>query len=877
MKTISMYVWAVLFAWLGWSSSAQAQTLREKQAILKQTNTQQLQKISQTSVARQLALKQQAYAIAKKKGLPVRYTLSDGRIVDLQSVTTTGDLIYYIEYSNVAAAQTTRTNHLWTGGSMGLDLNGQGMIVGEWDGGAVRVTHQEFATGRVIQRDSAVALSTHATHVAGTLVASGVLANTKGMAHQATLWAHFWDNDEAEMASAAAQGLLISNHSYGYRPDLLPIWMFGFYDSQAAEWDEIVYNAPYYLPVKSAGNDRDTRNLGAGGYDLPTGAGNSKNILCVGSVSAVSNYTGPASVLMSPTSSWGPTDDGRIKPDVVGNGVSVFSSSASSNTAYTTLSGTSMASPNVAGTLLLLQQHYKNLNSGTFMRAATLKGLVIHTTDEAGTTPGPDYRFGWGLVNAQKAADAISGRGTSSVISEQILTNGTTYTQDVVATGEKPLEVTICWTDPKGIPATGGITDPTDLMLINDLDVRVTSGGVTFRPWILDPARRTSGATTGDNFRDNVEKIYIGTLPAGTYTITVSHKGTLANNGQQPFSLIVTGVSTTLNPPLTCIAPGGLTTSGITLTKATLNWGPVPFATSYDVRIRTTNSPTWTEYIGLTATMISLTGLQANGSYEWQIRSNCAFGSSEYSSSILFKAITPSITYCASKGTNPTEEWIQRVQVGTINHTSGSASYSDFTNMSTKLTRGDSVTITIIPAWSGTVYDEGYAVWIDYNKDGDFADAGEQVFIREATIDTSITGSFVVPVSAKIGSTRMRVSLKYDASPLSSCETFNFGEVEDYAILIGGSSFFSDDPAEALEANIQPLHLSPVPASDKLRIEWASAADTPVDLQIIDMSGRLIQKARMTSGLHELDVQHLKPGLYLLRAGKQTQRFVISR
>src|SRR5690606_3289267 len=104
-------------------------------------------------------------------------------------------------------------------------------------------------------------------------------------------------------------------------------------------------------------------------------------------------------------------------------GVNTFSSVASSNFAYGTMSGTSMASPSVAGGAILLQQHYNDLNQ-EFMLASTLKGLIIHTADEAGTAPGPDYRFGWGLMNTERAAEVISANGSTSHILELTMVEG---------------------------------------------------------------------------------------------------------------------------------------------------------------------------------------------------------------------------------------------------------------------------------------------------------------------------------------------------------------------------------------------------------------------------------------------------------------------
>ncbi len=139
--------------------------------------------------------------------------------------------------------------------------------------------------------------------------------------------------------------------------------------------------------------------------------------------------------------------------------------------------------------------------------------------------------------------------------------------------------------------------------------------------------------------------------------------------------------------------------------------------------------------------------------------------------------------YCESKGTTTTDEHISRVQLGSINKSSGASSYSDFTATSTSLSTNSSYTITITPTWTSTVYSEGYSVWIDYNNDGDFADANEQVWSKAASQDTSVSGTFTVPASATSGATRLRVSMKYNGIP-TPCETFSYGEVEDYTVNI---------------------------------------------------------------------------------------------
>ena len=242
----------------------------------------------------------------------------------------------------------------------------------------------------------------------------------------------------------------------------------------------------------------------------------------------------------------GPVDDGRIKPDLVGKGVAVTSSVATGDAGYGTWQGTSMSSPNVAGTLALMQQHYQNTHMNAPMLSATLKGLSIHTANEAGTSIGPDYSFGWGLLNAEAAAELITVDSYGkNVINEQVLNGGATYTRNIYSDGINPLKVTICWTDPAGTPVNPP-TDPELLnnrtpMLVNDLDLKITDGGTTYYPWKLDPDNPSNSATNNSkNNVDNVEQVFIQSPITGTYTIQVNHDGTLTN-GSQAFSIIVSG------------------------------------------------------------------------------------------------------------------------------------------------------------------------------------------------------------------------------------------------------------------------------------------------------------------------------------------------
>ena len=177
------------------------------------------------------------------------------------------------------------------------------------------------------------------------------------------------------------------------------------------------------------------------------------------------------------------------------------------------------------------------------------------------------------------------------------------------------------------------------------------------------------------------------------------------------------------------------------------------------------------------------------------------------------------VTYCASKGNSVADEYIGRVQLGTINNTStGNNGYTDHTSKSTTLAKSASATITITPTWTGTKYNEGYAVFIDYNQDGDFTDSGETVWTKTASQTTPVSGSFTVPSSATSGETRMRVSMKYNGVP-TSCETFSYGEVEDYTVVIGTAT--ADTQAPSRPATASASNVTQTSAT----ISWAASTD----------------------------------------------------
>jgi subtilisin family serine protease len=513
---------------------------------------------------------------ADQLGVPVRIDEIGGKVSILHDFR--DDQPLYRTTNNKNAAISTGANLIQ---AAPYGLNGTGVKIGVWDGGSVRKTHREL-TSRVTNINPTTPPIDHATHVAGTIAATGVDANAKGMAPKSTVDSFDWDNDYAEMSAngaataTALAAMSISNHSYGYNSATADM---GRYENFARTNDAIAWSLPYYLPFWAAGNAQ--RILTAkGGFQSITFDSLAKNIVTVGAVNdaVVAGTRSPSAGSMSSFSSWGPCDDGRIKPDLVANGVSVYSTTAASDSSYNSYSGTSMATPNAAGSAALIQQLYAN-TFGQRPRASLLKALLIHTADDLGN-PGPDYKFGWGLINVKAAADIIlEQKATPAVprLSENTLTAAvksitTTFTWD----GVSPIRATLTWTDPAGAAQTE--TDSRTPNLVHDLDLKITGpdGATVYLPFIMPfvgswtPAAMSAAATTGKNKTDNTEQIYISKPNrAGTYTVTVSMDGALTTNAQ-PYALVITGAAASTTPAPVNPAPTISLTSPTNGTSITL-------------------------------------------------------------------------------------------------------------------------------------------------------------------------------------------------------------------------------------------------------------------------------------------------------------------
>jgi bacillolysin len=234
-------------------------------------------------------------------------------------------------------------------------------------------------------------------------------------------------------------------------------------------------------------------------------------------------------------------------------------------------------------------------------------------------------------------------------------------------------------------------------------------------------------------------------------------------------------------------APTSLAAAGTTSSATNLSWT----GSTDNVAVTGYNIYSGAALLGsATGTTYTASGLTASTAYTFTVKAKDAAGNlSASSNAVNVTTLAAVASYCASQGGSVADELIGRVQVGTINNAStGGTGYTDFTSISTNLTKGAAVTITVTPTWTGSAYPEGYAVFIDYNNDKDFTDAGELVWSKAAATTTPASGSFTVPTTAVTGATRLRVSMKYNGIP-TACEAFQYGQVEDYTVnLTAGSA-----------------------------------------------------------------------------------------
>lgn len=393
------------------------------------------------------------------------------------------------------------------------NLQGDGINVGIWDGGAIGSHLDFFPIGRVTQVEN-VGSSAHSTHCAGTILGRGLIDPfARGMAPNAQLFSYdFNGNVPNEIAAAIPTfNLAVSSHSYGGSATCGVNGASIAYSGTSRATDLNLNNFPTHLHIHSAGNSQSSCT---GGWYTITGSGKSaKNNILVAALTSTD--------AMTSFSSFGPVQDGRVKPDISSMGNNVFSTTTPANS-YTFMSGTSMATPGVAGSVSLLVQRYRQLNANANPPSALIKNAVLNTAQDLGNT-GPDYKFGYGRIDVLEAARVLEqNRYTVNNI-------GNGSSQDISVTvpaGVSRLNVMLVWNDPAG-------TANAAIPLVNNLDLTVLSGGTSHLPWVLDKNNPANPATTGVDVVSNVEQVTVNSPTAGVYTIRVTGSAIATASNQE--------------------------------------------------------------------------------------------------------------------------------------------------------------------------------------------------------------------------------------------------------------------------------------------------------------------------------------------------------
>ena len=446
--------------------------------------------------------------------------IPSGKISELAA----SDMVVYMEPSgapiglmNDSVRETVKAN--WSQEYLGL--KGDKVVVGIWDGGWVDKSHPDFS-GRVELGDNSHTDS-HATHVAGTIASSGAQSETcgdeprewRGIVPVAKIISYDFNNSTMEYPDAASKyHINIANNSWGIlvSEGSQTCDMLGYYDDLARSFDSFVRDHNMVI-VFAAGNMRTSYECGIperGGYDSITPPATGKNVLTAGAINSVTES-------MTTFSSWGPTDDGRVKPDFVTPGCDDdgkgYINSTLPGGCYGGYGwcGTSMASPALTGCAAAVIESYKDTNHRSPL-PSTVRAALVHTAKDLGA-PGPDYSFGFGRPDIMRSANLIK---WGAVVESELSSPTSEKTWDIEVDSDYPLKITLAWDD---YPADPGA----EVALVNDLELRAISpSSTTYSPFVLNPDNPWINAASGENHTDNVEQILVENPEGGKWRIVVN-------------------------------------------------------------------------------------------------------------------------------------------------------------------------------------------------------------------------------------------------------------------------------------------------------------------------------------------------------------------
>lgn len=490
------------------------------------------------------------------------------------------------------------------------------------------------------------------------------------------------------------------------------------------------------------------------------------------------------------------------------------------------------------------------------------------------------YNIQYRVVGTTTWSTGISNTNSYSVSG---LTAGTAYewqVQSVCAAGNSS------FTSSTDFTTASNCTTPTGMST-----TAVTATTATFN-WASESGAgsyniqyRVVGTTTWSTATSGTTSYYASGL-SGSSNYEWQVQAVCTAGGTSAFT-----ASTDFSTPVVCGAVSGLTAGSLANTSAALSWTAVSGATSYNLQWKLSSGSTFTLVSGLTTNSYNLTGLTSCSAYQFEVQSVCPAGSSAYSGTTGFTTTGCSISYCTSTATTTTYEYIKNVKLGSINQTSTDGpGYVNYTAVSTNLAGGSANTITLTPGYTGSSYTEDFTVYIDYNHNGVFTDAGETVV--KVSGRSAVSKSFTVPTTALNGTTRMRIQMQYGSYETNPCATFTYGEVQDFTVNITGNAHgdvtspVAEEvtPVDPIDA-IDQIRLYPNPAHDNVTIEFYGNQLGSGKIAVYSLSGQRIFTGETTVNFgintYNLTTNTLSDGLYIMEIESngciKRERFIVAK